>query len=68
MLNKSDYLKLQIITKESVLRKYDKVDNFHNGLALVKKNGRNGKYGFINTEGEEVISCQYRYFFHHYLL
>ena len=32
------------------------MDVFHEGLARVKKNG---KYGYINKEGEEVIKCQY---------
>ena len=35
---------------------YDYVDVFYEGLALVIKNG---KYGFINETGKEVIPCIY---------
>ena len=35
---------------------YDAVSKFSEGLAFVK---RNGKYGYININGEEVIPCQY---------
>ncbi len=38
-------------------KKYDVLGDFHEGRAQVEKNG---KYGFINTNGEEVISCQYQ--------
>ena len=36
--------------------KYDKVFNFHDGLAPVQKDG---KYGYINKLGEEIIPCKY---------
>ena len=36
--------------------KYDKVFKFHEGLAPVQKDG---KYGFINKRGEEIIPCKY---------
>lgn len=34
---------------------YDEVRPFHDGLALVVKDG---KYGYINERGEEIIPCQ----------
>lgn len=37
-------------------KKYDKINDFHNGLAAVK--GKNG-YGFINLQGEEVIEAHF---------
>lgn len=36
--------------------KYSEIHNFHNGLAMVV---RNGKYGFIDIKGNEVIPCKY---------
>lgn len=36
--------------------KYDFIDNFHEGLALVEVNG---KYGFISNLGMEIVSPQY---------
>ena len=46
------------ITKEfaEAVRRYDNIGSFQEGLASVKKDG---KYGFINTRGKEVISCKY---------
>lgn len=38
--------------------KYDSVEDFSEGLAAVSLGG---KWGFINTAGEEVIPCQYNY-------
>ena len=38
------------------IRKYDTLDSFSEGFAMVKKDG---VYGFINTKGEEVIPCKY---------
>lgn len=35
---------------------YDLIDVFHEGMSLVTKNGKDG---FINTKGEEVIPCEY---------
>lgn len=35
---------------------YDQVGDFQDGLAAVKKLGQ---FGFINTQGNEVIPCQY---------
>lgn len=37
---------------------YDDVRNFHDGLASV---GKDGKYGFIDKMGNEVIPCIYEY-------
>ena len=37
---------------------YDKVNDFSEGLAAVELNG---KYGFINEEGDEVIKLEYDY-------
>ena len=36
--------------------KYDSVEEFREGLAAIK---RNGKYGFINEKGEIVIPIEY---------
>ena len=35
---------------------YNKVDDFHDGLAKVRKNG---KWGFIDRTGNEIIPCVY---------
>ena len=37
-------------------KKYDELDNFHEGLAKVCKNN---KYGFIDKLGHEIIPCVY---------
>ena len=37
---------------------YDEVEDFRNGFAAVK---RNGKWGFVNEKGEEMIPCNYDY-------
>jgi hypothetical protein len=37
---------------------YDKVESFENGFARVE---RNGKFGFINKNGKEVIECKYHW-------
>ena len=46
-----------VLTPEltTAIQKYDEVHSFHDGLALVVKDG---KYGYINERGEEVIPCQ----------
>lgn len=38
------------------LERYDQIDAFSEGLAAVR---RDGKWGYINLEGEEVIPCQF---------
>lgn len=38
------------------IQKYKGLGSFHDGLARV---GRNGKYGYMNIKGEEVIPCSY---------
>ena len=38
------------------IRKYDALTSFHEGFAGVVKEG---KWGYINSDGEEVISCKY---------
>ena len=38
------------------LSQYDKVDKFHEGLAIVCKDN---KFGMIDTDAEEVIPCEY---------
>lgn len=40
----------------TAIGKYDKLGAFSEGMAAVKKNG---KWGYINIKGEEVIPCQY---------
>lgn len=42
---------------EKISNEYDKVGAFVGGLAWVS---RNGKYGFINIKGEEVIPVKYK--------
>lgn len=37
------------------VQKYDEIKPFHEGLALVVKDG---KYGYINCQGEEQIPCE----------
>lgn len=46
------------ITEEfaNKIKNYDKLGTFHEGLALVQ---RNGLWGYINTKGDEVIPCSY---------
>lgn len=38
------------------LERYDQIDAFSEGLAAVR---RDGKWGYINLEGQEVIPCQF---------
>lgn len=38
------------------VRKYDELGEFSEGFAAVKKDG---KWGFINTKGKDVIPCRY---------
>lgn len=47
-----------VITKEfaNKLKKYDKLGTFHEGLALAQ---RNSLWGYIDTEGNEVVPCIY---------
>lgn len=40
----------------SAIQKYEKLGSFSEGLAAVM---RDGKWGYINTKGEEVIPCQF---------
>lgn len=46
------------ITPEFVvaIQKYDRLEPFSEGMAAVR---RNGKWGYINLRGEEVIPCQF---------
>jgi ribosomal protein L24E len=36
--------------------KYDRVDKFYSGRCMVRKDG---KYGYVNRDGKEVIPVQY---------
>lgn len=38
------------------LQRYDQIDAFSEGMAAVR---RDGKWGYINLQGEEVIPCQF---------
>lgn len=38
------------------IQRYKELGSFHDGLARI---GRNGKYGYMNIKGEEVIPCSY---------
>ena len=40
----------------NAIQKYEKLGSFSEGLAAVM---RDGKWGYINTKGDEVIECQY---------
>lgn len=40
----------------SAIQRYEKLGSFSEGLAAVM---RDGKWGYINTKGDEVIPCQY---------
>ena len=48
-----------VITEQlaNKIRKYEKLSSFHEGLAAVQ---RNGLWGYIDTEGNEVIPCIYK--------
>ena len=52
--NQQDKYSLEGLAKAAV--NYDIVSDFHEGLALVSKDG---KYGFIDKMGNEVIPCIY---------
>ena len=43
-------------TKREQFGKYDEIYNFHEGRACVR---RNGKYGYIDIFGKEVVECKY---------
>ncbi len=48
---------LKITTEfTKALERYDQIDDFSEGLAAVR---RDGKWGYINLQGEEVIPCQF---------
>lgn len=47
---------VDISGKELIPPRYDELENFHDGLALVKLNG---KYGFIDIRGKVVIPTIY---------
>ena len=51
--NDEDY-SLESLAK--VLSNYDNVGDFHDGLAMVVKDG---KVGYINKYGEEIVPCKY---------
>jgi bifunctional DNA-binding transcriptional regulator/antitoxin component of YhaV-PrlF toxin-antitoxin module len=42
---------------KKAVQQYDKLDDFHEGLAAVCKNG---KWGFIDKAGHEIIPCKYK--------
>ncbi len=39
-----------------MVKEFDYVGDFKEGLAMAVKNG---KYGFINTRGEEIVECKF---------
>ncbi|MEO0968917.1 MAG: WG repeat-containing protein [Cyanobacteria bacterium J06639_18] len=45
--------------------KYSEIEDFSDGLALIKEKNENGKelYGYIDRNGQEVIKAQYKYAF-----
>lgn len=48
---------LKITTElAKAIQRYDQIDAFSEGLAAVR---RDGKWGYINLKGEEVIPCQF---------
>lgn len=58
MLNGQQQDKRSEITEQFAnnIQKYEKLNNFHEGLAAVQ---HNGLWGYIDKEGNEVIPCQY---------
>ena len=58
MLNGQQQDKRSEITEQFAnnVQKYEKLNNFHEGLAAVQ---HNGLWGYIDKEGNEVIPCQY---------
>ena len=46
------------VGNELVRCRYDYVDDFHEGMAIVTLNG---KSGFIDKKGQEVVSCHFNY-------
>ena len=55
--NGNTYDYIDSVTKKIISRNtYDQASPFSEGMARVN---RNGLFGFINTKGEEVISCKY---------
>ena len=48
--------KVREIQKSLTIDKYNKINKLHEGLSLVNKDGL---YGYINYQGEEVIPCMY---------
>lgn len=60
-VSKEKFGKQAIIDKNGVLKTdfiYDETNNFSNGVAKVKLNG---KYGYVNYNGNKVIDCIYDY-------
>ena len=57
-VNKTDKGLVVELTSEFIksVQQYDELAKFSEGYATVQKDG---KYGFINIKGEEVISCKY---------
>lgn len=45
---------------EELDRRYGRIEAFHQGLAAVSREGWNGKWGFINRRGKEVIPRIYQ--------
>ena len=43
---------------EIISCRYDDVDDFYEGMAVVRLDG---KYGFIDTEGQQVVPCHFDY-------
>lgn len=57
-VNKTDKGLVVELTPEFIksVQQYDELTGFSEGYAIVRKDG---KYGFINIKGEEVIPCKY---------
>lgn len=56
--NGGDKESLVELTQQFVnaIKKYEKLGSFNEGLAAVMRDGR---WGYINTKGDEVITCQF---------
>ena len=57
-MQRSDFIKVELERRLSVLARYDAVSYAYENFYLVK-NSQNGLCGFINNRLEEVLSCEY---------
>lgn len=54
-----DYDEIELTPQlQTALETYDEAQYFSEGMARVKKDG---KYGFVNAQGKEIVTCKYDY-------